>query len=135
MTGILSFIVNYMGFLWAEARFKITGSELAISNGGDALLVVESDRLRLRFVSDRRQLVLDFQPAATSTPNEWFSIDLIRRMMTGARESSSILDESYAEFIEHHLAEIEERFSIENWAVTHSRLQGLARKRAKEMFG
>lgn len=135
MTRILTFIVNYMGFLWSGARFKIIGSEVSTSNGGDALLLVESNRLRMRFVSDRTQLLLDVQPARTSVPNEWFSIDLIRRMILGAPELSAVLDESYAAFIKQYLNEIEERFSSEDWPQTHSQLQTLKVKRAKEMFG
>jgi hypothetical protein len=135
MTRILGFIVDYMGFLWSGARFKIIGSEIANSNGGDALLLVESDRLRMRFVSDRTQLFLEFQPIGTPVPNEWFSIDLIRRMILGTRETSALLDESYAEFFHQHLDEIEERFSSENWTEVHSQLKALKVKRAKELFG
>src|ERR1700722_9258077 len=117
MTRILAFIVNYMGFLWSGARFRIVGSEVSTSNGGDALLLVESSQLRLRFVSDRTQLLLDFQPSETVNPNEWFSIDLIRRIILGNREFSALLDESYVEFLQRNLDEIENRFSNENWPI------------------
>lgn len=124
-----------MGFLWAGARFKIVGSEVSTSNGGDALLLVESDLLRMRFTCDRTQLLLDLQPADTSSRNEWFSIDLIRRLFLGTREESAVLDESYAEFIRDHLADIERAFSGESWPQTRSRLKELKVKRAKELFG
>ena len=135
MTRILAFIASHMGFLWIGARFKIVGSEVSTSNGGDALLLVESNRLRLRFVCDRTQLLLDLQPSRTSAPNEWFSVDLIRRLFLGAPELSAILDESYAEFLHEHLDEIEQKFSDENWTETQSQLRGLKLKRAKELFG
>jgi hypothetical protein len=135
MTRILAFIANYMGFLWAGARFKIVGSEVATSNGGDALLLVESRDLRLRFVCDRTQLLLDLQPTRTQTPSEWFSIDLIRRVLLGKREDSALLDESYAVFLKEQLDEIERRFSDENWSETRPELQKLKLKRAKELFG
>jgi hypothetical protein len=124
-----------MGFLWSGAKFKIVGSEVSTSNGGDALLLVESDRLRLRFACDRTQLLLDIQPRGTSSPNEWFSIDLVRRLLLGTREVSAVLDESYAAFIRDHLEEIERRFSDGNWVETRSQLHALKVKRAKEMFG
>lgn len=135
MTRILAFIAAHMGFLWADARFRITGSVVGTSNGGDALLTVESDRLRLQFTCDRAQLLLDFQPAWTSSPGEWFSIDLIRRLLLGTRESSALLDESYAEFLHQHLDEIEDLFTEEKWADTRSRLKQLKVKRSKELFG
>jgi hypothetical protein len=135
MTRILTFIANFMGFLWVEGKYKIVGSEVSTSNGGDALLLVESTRLRMRFVSDRTQLLLDLQSADTPLPGEWFSIDRIRRMFLGAREVSAVLDQSYAAFIEKYLDEIEEMFSSENWPQTRSQLKALKVKRAKEMFG
>ncbi|MBB5788753.1 hypothetical protein [Jiangella mangrovi] len=135
MTLILAFIAAHMDFLWREARYRIVGSEVSTSNGGDALLLVESALLRLRFVSDRQQLLLDFQPAATGSATEWYTIDLVRRLFLKQRETSSLLDESYAEFLRVHLAEIEERFSPDAWATTRSELRQLMRKRSKEMFG
>jgi hypothetical protein len=135
MTRILAFIASYCGFLWIDAKFRIVGSEISSSGGSDALLLVESDALRLRFISDRRQLLLDMQPAQTSEPNEWFSVDLIRRLILGRPEKSAILDESYAVFVQEHLGEIEERFADEQWPRTHAELRTLKVKRAKEMFG
>lgn len=135
MTLILSFIAAHMGFLWDGARYRITGSVVATSNGGDALLLVESEGLRLRFVRDRGQLFLDFQPSAAKLDGEWFSIDLIRRLQTGQREESAELDESYASFVREHLPEIEHEFSPQEWPSTHAKLKKLKAKRAKELFG
>jgi hypothetical protein len=135
MARILTFIANFMAFLWVEGKYKIVGSEVSTSNGGDSLLFVESTQLRMRFASDRTQLLLDLQPADTSVPSEWFSIDLIRRMFLGAREVSAVLDQSYAAFLQKYLDQIEERFSSENWPQTRSQLKALKVKRAKEMFG
>jgi hypothetical protein len=135
MTMILVFIAAHMGFLWDGASFKITGSDVSTSGGGDALLVVESRHLRLRFVCDRRQLLLDFQPSVTPDEKEWFSVDLIRRLFLGERERSAVLDESYATFLRAHMDDIDGRFSIENWPTTHLELRRLKKVRAREMFG
>ena len=135
MTQILSFIAAYMGYLWTGARFRIVGSEVTTSNGGDALLLVESASLRLRFVCDRTQLMLDFQPTDGAKPDEWYSVDLIRRLLRGERETSALLDESYADFLEDHLGDVEQRFAPEQWGATREELRRLKVKRAKEMFG
>jgi len=124
-----------MGFLWEGARYRITGSETATSNGGDAYLIVESSILRLRFIQDRRQLFLDFQPRRPEPSQEWFSVDLIRRMFQGQPEVSGVLDESYATFIQDHLDEIESRFEDDSWLATQAALKILKKKRAKELFG
>lgn len=134
MTEILAFIARHMGFLWTGARFRVVGSGIDNSNGGDAYLLVESSVLRLRFVRDRGQLLLEFQPS-DSAVNEWFSVDLIRRLWLGERESSGILDEGYAKFIEGHLEDIEASFGSEMWSDTHLQLKQLKRVRAKELFG
>jgi hypothetical protein len=135
MTRILAFVASFMGFLWSGARFRITGSEVSTSNGGDALLLVESSGLRLRFTCDRTQLFLDLQSVAASGPREWYSIDLVRRLLLGQPEPSSLLDESFARFLGENLAEVERRLSAENWPETRPQLRALMAKRSKEMFG
>ncbi|MBO3746171.1 hypothetical protein J5X84_08865 [Streptosporangiaceae bacterium NEAU-GS5] len=134
MTQILLFIAAYMDYLWKDARFRITGSEVSTSFG-NALLHVESENLRIRFVSDRGQLLLGFQPAGPAASKEWYSIDLVRRLFLHQREDSSVLDPSYARFLEENLAEVEARFTGERWPDTRADLKKLEAKRSKEMFG
>lgn len=135
MASIIAFIAAHMGFLWDGARYRITSSEVATSNGGDAVLVVESEELRLRIVRDRGQLFLDFQPSFSSLDGEWFSVDLLRRLQTGKREQTAELDERYAAFVQDNLQEIERSFSETEWPGTLTRLKKLKAKRAKELFG
>lgn len=135
MTTILSFIAVHMGFLWGDARFRITGSDVASSNGGDAFVMVESEALRLRFVRDRGQLLLDFQPVLAGDASEWFSVDLIRRLVLGTPESSGVLDEGYAAFLSGHISELEGRFNEEQWPRTRDELRRLKVLRSRELFG
>ncbi len=134
MPQILSFIAAYMGYLWDGARFRIIDSELTEANGGDSTLLVESEVLRLRFVTDKRQLFLDLQPVA-SPAKDWYSVDLVRRLFLGERERSAVLDESYADFIGAHLDDIEARFAPDRWPETQAALKKLKVVRSKEMFG
>lgn len=134
MKLIFSFIAAYMACLWEGGWFQITGSESSTSNGGDGYLVVESSVLRMRFVCDRQQLFLDFQPAWANSA-KWYSNDLVRRMFTERRERSAVLDESYAKFVCDNLQEIERRFDKSNWDETESALKAVQRKRDKERFG
>jgi len=135
LTSILAFIVAHMGYLWAGAKFQITGSRVGTSNGGDALLVVESDVLRLQFTRDKGQLWLAFQPILTRAAHEWFSVDLMRSLLLGRLETTGLLDESYAEFLNEHMAAIEERFAEEQWPTTRAELRVLKEQRAKRLFG
>lgn len=134
MHQILSFIVEHMRFLWEGAKYQIAESKVATSFGGDAFLIIESEALRLRFVSDRSQLFLDVRPNGfkTSSTYDWYSIDLVRGAVSGSHEVSSILDESYATFFRVNQAEIERRFSSENWSTTRRELKKLKARRTKE---
>lgn len=135
MEQILEFVVAHMGYLWRDARFRITGSEVTTSNGGNSIVVIESELLRMRLMTDRRQLFIDFQPVHTGRPKEWYSVDIIRRFYRGERETSGVLDASYAGFVGDHLDEIESLFSPNQWEITREELIKLERKRSKEMFG
>ncbi len=111
MTEILEFLVRYCAFLWSKGRYRITESEAAASFGGDAYLIVSSDKLRMRFVRDRGQLFLDFQEFAAAGKEDWYSIDLLYRIVMGERRESSILNEEYAAFLREFLDKIESLFA------------------------
>ena len=123
-----------MGFLWRNARFRIVGSETSTSFASDALLLVEGEHLRLRFVNDRGQLFLDLQPSSPGSSTDWYSIDLLRRLMSGRPEASAVLDESYADFLRENFDAVSDLFS-DRWSTTQAELRELKAKRAKEMFG
>jgi hypothetical protein len=134
VTQILAFIAAHMDFMWQRGRFRIVGSEARPSNGGDAWVLIESSRLRIRMLRDRSQLFLDLQPVL-APETHWYSIDLVRRLFTGHQERSAVLDESFAAFLEDNLELIEELFDSTNWSDTRSRLKRIRVQRAKEMFG
>jgi hypothetical protein len=91
-------------------------------------VTVASDALRLRFVRDRGQLMLDLQGPGPADAKDWYSVDLLRRLLTGQRQESAVLDATCAAFLREHLAEIESLFSTDR-ADTRSRLKELLRHR------
>jgi hypothetical protein len=134
LTEILTFIATHMSFLWRGGVFKISGSEVYPSNDRDGHLDVSSARVRLRFVRERGQLLLIFQPIDPDLSASWYSVDLIRRLFLGQREYSGLLDEGYAAFLEANLPAIDELFAPEHWHATQGRLEALKETRATEMF-
>jgi hypothetical protein len=86
------------------------------------------------FGRDRGQLFLDFQ-GPSSAVREWYSVDLVYRLLTGDKRDSSELDEDYARFVSERLLDIESIFSAGRMPDTKRRLVALERLRAKEMFG
>lgn len=134
MAEILDFIVRSCSFLWLAARYRVVDSEVTLNFGGDAWLIVASQTLRLMFVRDRGQLFLDFQSPA-SPGRDWYSVDLVYRLLSGDKRDAAELDEEYARFIGERLLDIESVFSGKRMPETTKRLVSLERVRAKEMFG
>lgn len=142
MTKILKFMIDHCSFLYAGerygyGRYRFVDSRVAASFGGDAWLILESEFLRLQFVSDRDTLDLFVQGTTQRRDKvkEWYSIDVIRRMITGARDHPAELSEDDATFLYEHLEEIESHFTPPAIADTVETLERLERVRAKELFG
>lgn len=135
MDQISSFITNYMPFLLNTDRYKVIEATETAVNGGDSVVVFASDGIQLRFITDRDQLFLDLRPPTSQNDKDWYSIDLVCRLLTGERLGTSILNPDYAEFVRTHLADIERKFAPAEWSQTEKDLKAVQRKRSKEMFG
>lgn len=132
MNEILKYILAYCSYLYNDYGFIFTDSEVASSFGGDALLIMESDTLKMRFISDRSQLFLDV--SAVSKNSEWYSIDLIRQMITGETDYFSLLDENNAKFLRNNIDKIIECFDKNNINNTTKELKKLKLIRNKKLF-
>jgi hypothetical protein len=135
MTEILRFVIDWLSFLYAPGRFRFVDSGTNTSFGGDAFFVLESDVMRIRLIRDRGQLFMDFQSCGDRGEMDWYSIDVVRRLLTGERHESAELSPDYARFLEASIGEIETRFSDGEIAATRKALKGLEKTRAKELFG
>ncbi len=135
MTEILRFLTDWLAFLYARGRFWFVDSGVSTSFGGDAYLVLESDAMRIRLIRDRAQLFMDFQARGDDGEMDWYSIDVVRRLLTGERQETAELSPDYARFLEEHVDEIERRFSPAEMPATRKALKDLEKRRAKELFG
>lgn len=134
MIRILQYLLGHCAFLLTSPDYRFVDSRVAESFGDDAYLVLESRSLRMRFVCDRGQLFLDFQSTSHSGDKDWFSVDVVRRLLEGEQPGSAELDPEYADFLESKIADIETCFS-ERLDETVAELRRLERVRAKELFG
>jgi len=134
MTELLLFLIEHLAFLYAPDRYRFVDSRTS-EGFGDAYLVLESDALRVRLVRDRSQLFMDVQSVGQHGDRDWYSIDIVRQLVTGERQTTAELSPDYAQFLERHLDEIERRFSDEELPATVSALKALQDERAKELFG
>ena len=135
MDEILEFLIKYCSEAYKKYVFKFTDSEVSSSFGGNAYIMLENDDLKLRFINDRGQLMLDFYSKFDKKRDNWYSIDLIRQLISGENKYYALLDENNGKFIQNNLREILVIFKKDAVEQTIAKLNLLRKKRAKEIFG
>lgn len=134
MIELLMFLATRLGYLLEPGRFRIVNSESGRSQGGDAVIDLESATLHVRLTRDRGQILMSFQPLVSST--DWFSPGLLRGLLTGERPESEVLDDAWAKELSSTLVELERRLADPDEAEpTIRELRRQAKLRAKELFG
>lgn len=132
MNELLKFIIKYCSFLYDDLGAKFIDSS---ARGGDAHLVLELPDLRLRFVRDRGQIVLDFQRWSHHKKYAWFSLGLLKKLIADTPFESEVMNKAWANFLKENIAEIRTAFSRPLYMSTEKKLRELARARAKYLFG
>ena len=92
-----------------------------------------NDSIKIRLVSDRDQLFLDFQPIKNC--KDWYSIDVVCQYITGEIEKSAELDAHYKILLSNKMAKVISIFSSEHCLQTIGELKKLERERSIRMFG
>jgi hypothetical protein len=134
MTEILAFLANHCGFMFRPHWFRIVESEVDESFGGNAVVVLESNVLRIQITNDRGTLAMEFQPLGETT-GTWYSPGLLKGLLEGNRGGSERLDADWAAFLEHGLEELESRLvDAKARADTIAGLKDQARRRANDLF-
>ncbi len=134
MEEIHQYLMKHCSFLYLPNQFRFVESDSSESLG-NAFLVLEHKDLRLKFIKDRGQLFLDFQPTSSNRKKDWFSIDIVKQLVTGNIEPSAEMDIEKAKFLKSNLDEIKRLFSTTNLEDTLKKLRELERARAKRLFG
>lgn len=135
MDELLRILREWLLFFFAENRYRLVHSRVGPSFD-DSLIELASDTLRWRLARDRSQVLLSCRPAEGKYQDwEWYSADILIRLLSGERMESAVLTPDMANWFQEHLHEIEERFSAENLEPTLRQLKKLERSRAKEIFG
>jgi len=135
MDDILEFLLKHASFLYREHKFRFADSAVSDSFG-DAMLLMESPDFNLRFCRDRGRLHLEFQSNAMSRDDadSWYSIELVRYVITKEDQFHGILDQDGAMFLQAHYKDIREIFSEEQMPETAGKLKRAKRVRAKRIF-
>ncbi len=78
---------------------------------------------------------MDFQSKLDSKKKDsWYSVDLVRSLISGETLTSAVLDEEYGKFLQDRFEDICKLFSDENVDETIKSLKNLRKERAKRMF-
>lgn len=135
MGELLKVLAEWLSFFFVDGRYRLVNSEVGATYG-DAFIEFASDKLRWRLVRDRSQISLSCRPVHGNLKDwDWFSTDILIRLITGHRVESALLTEEVAKWLHIHLSEIEERFEANRLEQTIRDLKHLERIRAKELFG
>ncbi|NJL28437.1 MAG: hypothetical protein HC897_11400 [Thermoanaerobaculia bacterium] len=135
MGELLRVLREWLLFFFTANRYRFVDSQAGPSFN-DAFIELASSTLRWRLVQDRAQIFLNCRPAQGSYKDwEWYSADILIRLLTGRRVDSAVLTLEMASWFGSNLSDIEERFSEERLEKTKSELKKLEQLRAKELFG
>ena len=133
MEEFIQYVKKHFSFLFSPYQFRIIESQSSESFG-NALVILEYEDLLLKIVKDRDQIFLDFQPASKKSKLNWFSIDIVKQMITGKIEPSAEMNSRNVEFLKDNLDQIKQLFSKENTLDTIKVLKKLERELAKRLF-
>ena len=135
MDEILEFLLKHASFLYRDHKFRFADSAISDSFG-DAVLVMESPDFNLRFCRDRGRLHLEFQSNALprDDADSWYSIELVRYVITKEDQFRGILDQDNAMFLQAHYNDIRNMFSEKQIYETVDKLKHAKHIRAKHIF-
>ena len=134
MDQLLKFLIAHLSFLYRAYGFRFVDSMYDDVSFGSAYLILESPKLRLQFINDRGDLLLDFQSIHTKKA-KWFSMDMIQQLITGVVQESGVMDADKADFLHNNLERIFDLFSSSNVKDTYLKLKQLEHERGKRLFG
>lgn len=113
---------------------RFTDSRCDKTFGGNAYIILSNETIEVRFVRDREQLFLDFRATGHRRTRSWYSMDVVRQLLTGEIGRSE-MDEENATFLKSRFPEIQERFAKPRIAETEANLKAFEAARAKRLFG
>jgi hypothetical protein len=133
MNELLQFIIRYFSFLYDDLGARFVDSQ-GLTNGGGRL-VLEMGELRIRFTYDRGDIWLEFQRSSHPPSDKWFSLDIVRQLLTRKIDDSPEMGDAEAEFVKANIGEISAAFSEVRHSATEKTLCEYGEARAKRLFG
>ena len=135
MRRILQFWATDGAFLYEEKECHIVDSEYVATFGGTGSVTLRNDVLELKFWLDRDRLFMDVRAVSSQSKNSWFSMDIVRQLLTGEVTDKAQMDHGNAEFLKQHFGWIQGCFVESKLPATESTCRMLENQRSKRLFG
>ncbi|MCA2245153.1 MULTISPECIES: hypothetical protein [Mycobacterium] len=116
MKTLLEFIVQYVGVLYLNPKYRITNS----SNRGladiDASISFTGEQLRWDLVNDRGLIYFAAVPLLQTVSDDWFGLALIRQYLEGGDDTGADAPIDQANWLSTNLTRVEELFADQSTA-------------------
>lgn len=133
MDELLIFIMKFCSDLYYKFGFKFIDSDFY--EGDNSMIVLGREDMKLMFIKERDKLFLQFCSKFNKKKEDWYSLDLVRQLITNEQKYFSLLDESNGNFIKNNLEKILALFSKKEIDDTLTKLKKSEKIRSKILFG
>jgi hypothetical protein len=95
VTTLLEYFLKYFDVLYLDPRYHITNSITTGVASNNASLTITGPILTWELTNDKGQFILGVAPTSSATPDNWFTVSLIKQYLNGQDEIeySSAADE------------------------------------------
>lgn len=135
MKNLLMILAKHFDWLFTEHGFRITYSDYSDTFGGEGLIRLENDILRIDLINDRDRVFLNFLPREGWKESDSVSYDLIRQILTKEICDDAKFQPSQAEFLRTNFAEIISLFAVRDKKDLLRKFDTLKKQRAQRLFG
>lgn len=135
MDQTLRYLMEHMSFLYKDYGFQICSSSYSSAFGGDGSVVLANNSMRVRIISDRQELCVEFAPLSGGEQQSWYDSALILELITGEIQASAVQNERRAPDFHGYFDQIEREFSSGSATQFVEKLNELKQIRAKRLFG
>jgi hypothetical protein len=136
MNELLKYLIKNFSFLYDDLCFRFVDSRSdADQFDGNAYVTLESKDIRIMFIRDRSQIMVDIQGVRTKRAKNWYGLDVVLELVTGKAKQSGVLTAKNVQMFSESVAALPDFFSKENIEMTEQKLGNLEKERAKRLFG
>ena len=135
MKKILNFLATDGAFVFEEHDCRLVDSEYIPAFGGTGSITLRNEFIALRFCLDRDRLTMEVKAANDVSPYSWFSLDIIRQVLTGEIVPTTTLTSDNVVFIRSNFLKIQDLFKQGCRFDTEKRCREFEAQRSKRLFG